>query len=137
MKPEQFIREYGVEKAREVVEGAPKGATHYDIPFEVYLRSTEFWNGSEWKAVDNLTIQNLELPPFVDFPDLKRLVESLDLFKELKTKKNANREFMKACMRGQTERANQIKRAIEAQDAVFGKKVVSVHESIYGGGENA
>jgi len=25
----QFIKEHGVEKAREVVEGAPDGATHY------------------------------------------------------------------------------------------------------------
>lgn len=28
MKPEQFIREYGVEKAREVVEAAIDGYTH-------------------------------------------------------------------------------------------------------------
>lgn len=28
MKPERFIREFGVEKAREVVEGAPEGSSH-------------------------------------------------------------------------------------------------------------
>lgn len=29
MKPEQFIREFGVEKAREVVDGAPEYAEFY------------------------------------------------------------------------------------------------------------
>ncbi len=48
----------------------------------------------------------------VAISDLKRLVESLELIKSFKTKKNANAEFMKACMRGQTERANMIKKAI-------------------------
>lgn len=46
------------------------------------------------------------------YSDLERLVESYDLIKSFKTKKNANAEFMKACMRGQTERANMIKKAI-------------------------
>lgn len=109
MKPEQFIRDFGERKAREVV------STGSD---------TYVFKPKGKKKYVQLSIA-----------DLKRLVESLDLFKELKTKKNANREFMKACMRGQTERANQIKRAIEAQDAVFGKKAVAVHESIYGGGD--
>lgn len=119
MKPEQFIREFGVEKAREVVANQPK------------------MNATQYRAKDKKYSSLFKpSPEIVYVADLKRLVESLDLFKELKTKKNANREFMKACMRGQTERANQIKRAIEAQDAVFGKKVVAVHESIYGGGDD-
>ena len=46
------------------------------------------------------------------YSDLERLVESWELIKPFKTKKNANAEFMKACMRGQTERANMIKKAI-------------------------
>jgi hypothetical protein len=49
--------------------------------------------------------------------DLKHLIESHDLILSFKTKKNANAEFMKACMRGQTARANMIKKAIEDVEA--------------------
>lgn len=128
MKPEQFIREYGVEKAREVVEGAPEGTTHYDIPFEVYLRSTEFWNGSEWKEVDNLTIQDLELPPFVNLSDLKRLVESLDLVEYHGGFDGANRYLDSISSDAYSWNSNVAK--------YHGKleRAIAVHESIYGGG---
>ncbi|MFJ1518485.1 hypothetical protein ACG59Z_01095 [Acinetobacter sp. ABJ_C1_1] len=53
MKPEQFIREFGVEKAREVVEGSP----NYNYQ-RIYFA---FTNGTK-----------------VDVNDLKRLVESLE-----------------------------------------------------------
>ncbi|WP_227061901.1 hypothetical protein [Acinetobacter pittii] len=54
MKPEQFIRDLGVEKARQVVEGAPEGATHFVLwtgkvryinlsKKEVYLDSSNEW----------------------------------------------------------------------------------------------
>ncbi|MDC4542854.1 hypothetical protein OHV61_04050 [Acinetobacter baumannii] len=52
MKPEQFIREYGVEKAREVVEAAIDGSTHV-----IY------------EQADGL----------INLRDLKRLVASVDL----------------------------------------------------------
>ncbi|QBM33862.1 hypothetical protein [Acinetobacter baumannii] len=56
MKPEQFIREYGVDKAREVVEAAIDGSTHV-----IY------------KQADGL----------INLKELKRLVESVDLVKKL------------------------------------------------------
>lgn len=132
MKPEQFIREFGAEKAREVVEGAPEGTTHYDIPFEVYLRSTDFWNGSEWKAVDDFTIQDLELPPYVDIPDLKRLVESLDLAEMLGGIDALN---------GLLDMANSpFSLSGITRDGVYYssekiKELAQIHESIYGGGD--
>ncbi|WP_457793854.1 hypothetical protein [Acinetobacter baumannii] len=82
MKPEQFIREFGVEKAREVVEGAPAfpvfgyctvtgsyifkraNATAY------YHNETNSW--SEEYAIDLILLE-----------DLKRLVESVDLINKL------------------------------------------------------
>lgn len=60
MKPEQFIREYGVEKAREVVEGAPDWAKGYYEP-------TGQYQDQEWSDEMSVGIE-----------DLKRLVESLD-----------------------------------------------------------
>ncbi|MCA4445123.1 hypothetical protein QWY26_05645 [Acinetobacter baumannii] len=60
MKPEQFIREFGVEKAREVVKGAPDGHKGYNGVINQYTRGV-------WFSRD------------VMLSDLKRLVESLDL----------------------------------------------------------
>lgn len=116
MKATQFIKDHGLELAREIVDDAPAGTNFY---CHVYKMGNITIRSSWCDKKDSL--HNISLS------DLKRLVESVDLFKELKTKKNANREFMKACMRGQTERANQIKRAIDAHDAIYGKKGAS-HE---------
>lgn len=60
MKPEQFIREFGVEKAREVVEWAPDGHKGYNDVINQYTRGV-------WFSRD------------VMLSDLKRLVESIDL----------------------------------------------------------
>ncbi|EIR6368771.1 hypothetical protein LXC74_003902, partial [Acinetobacter baumannii] len=68
MKPEQFIREYGVEKAREVVEGIP---SKY---MECYY-STLCYCTKAKKYSDRFN-PRIEL---VNMADLKRLVESIDL----------------------------------------------------------
>ncbi|HHP7937784.1 TPA: hypothetical protein ACSIQO_003473 [Acinetobacter baumannii] len=60
MKPEQFIREFGEKKAREVVEGAPDGHKGYNDVINQYTRGV-------WFSRD------------VMLSDLKRLVESIDL----------------------------------------------------------
>ncbi|MFL4393580.1 hypothetical protein RJ729_01850 [Acinetobacter pittii] len=65
MKPEQFIREFGVEKVREVVDGAPDWATGINCHSMVYFGGDKFCCGD------------------VLLEDLKRLVESLDLVKKL------------------------------------------------------
>ncbi|MDS7929256.1 hypothetical protein RMB13_07160 [Acinetobacter sp. V102_4] len=65
MKPEQFIREFGVEKAREVVEGAPERATH-------------LLNGEYVRVSDPRWI----LDGYVSIADINRLVESVFLVKE-------------------------------------------------------
>lgn len=82
MKPEHFIREQGLDKAREVVEGAPQGATHYG------LRQYRQWEGQilktftegSWRstAVFGGNLRFIE-DDCLKIQDLKRLVESLDL----------------------------------------------------------
>ncbi|KCY49748.1 hypothetical protein J715_1509 [Acinetobacter baumannii 1571545] len=68
MKPEHFIREFGVERAREVVEGAPDWARYYStIDGEYYL---------------------IELGA-VFLPDLERLVDSLDRYSKFEYKQEA------------------------------------------------
>lgn len=58
----KFIKDYGIEKAREVVEGAPERATH--------LRNGEYVRVSDPRWM---------LDGYVSIADLKRLVESVDL----------------------------------------------------------
>lgn len=81
----QFIKDHGVERAREVVEGAPSNAESYQDGY--YFRTKpefQFHNG--FHPVWNLTDNNGEyfkkqgFNP-VDLEDLKRLVESVDLVK--------------------------------------------------------
>ncbi|OIB60560.1 hypothetical protein [Acinetobacter baumannii] len=60
MKPEQFIREQGLKKAREVVEGAPDGHKGYNGVINQYTRGV-------WFSRD------------VMLSELKRLVESLEI----------------------------------------------------------
>ncbi|MDT1780145.1 hypothetical protein [Acinetobacter baumannii] len=72
MKPEQFIREFGVDKAREVVEGIP---SKY---MECYY-STLCYCTKAKKYSDRFN-PRIEL---VNMADLKRLVESLDLVEKL------------------------------------------------------
>ncbi len=68
MKPEQFIREFGLDRAREVVEGIP---SKY---MECYY-STLCYCTKAKKYSDRFN-SRIEL---VNIADLKRLVESIDL----------------------------------------------------------
>ncbi|MBU3094064.1 hypothetical protein KPE82_00390 [Acinetobacter baumannii] len=86
MKPEQFIREYEVEKAREVVEGAPdKTATHYVVDTGTYYSEdflTYFDHSLEdWETADLNIIGELEniYEHVASLSDLKRLVESVEI----------------------------------------------------------
>lgn len=83
----QFIQQYGVEKAREVVEGAPdKTATHYvfrKIPSYYSVEFQSWYHDGEWWDSDCHTEQDLIDSYGSDFvlslSDLKPLVESVDL----------------------------------------------------------
>ena len=90
MDATQFIKEYGVEKAREVVGGAPdKTATHYvfrEIPSYYSVEFQSWYHDGEWWDSDCHTEQDL-IDSYgedyvVSLSDLKRLVESIYLVKE-------------------------------------------------------
>ncbi|MFX6541031.1 hypothetical protein ABTG40_01140 [Acinetobacter baumannii] len=63
MKPEHFIREQGLDKAREVVEGAHSWADVLLVPTGEYC---------------SICIPPDDADEFVSIEDLKRLVESVD-----------------------------------------------------------
>ncbi|HAV2808277.1 hypothetical protein [Acinetobacter baumannii] len=71
MKPEQFIREFGVEKAREVVEDAPDLSLFYDLEKQKHVLK-------ESTSIAMAFLKNRFLP----IEDLKRLVESVDRVNE-------------------------------------------------------
>ena len=66
----QFIKEQGVEKAREVVSGAPDGATHLSDDACHYVNA-------DFKPLPAHIKE--QLPKLIVIDDLKRLVESVDL----------------------------------------------------------
>ncbi|MGQ1358376.1 hypothetical protein ACT414_18430 (plasmid) [Acinetobacter baumannii] len=133
MKPEEFIREYGVDKARKVVEGAPESASlvfYYFDEVNNELIGPEYYrdNGSQHFNKENnswgfcLDPQIRVTEPhdaLVSVEDLKRLVESVDLVNSLGGLKAARSEAHKDCFA-----YNQPLLA-----------AIAAYESIYGGGD--
>lgn len=122
MKPEQFIRDFGEKKAREVVEGAPEGAPHYELNVDgdFYFKYQAF----EWFCLaDGLMVRTYmedhETCHLIPLSCLKRLVESVDLVNSLGGLKAARSEAHKDCFA-----YNQSLLA-----------AIATYESIYGGGD--
>ncbi|HHX4831949.1 TPA: hypothetical protein ACVB6Z_000382 [Acinetobacter baumannii] len=129
MKPEQFIREFGVEKAREVVSDAPNCATLFrlcgieEIPTYLKIIDGKYWRYS-WRNGFREACQSTynkinAAGELVSISDLKRLVESVDLVNRLGGIKAARSEAHKDCF-------------------VYNQPLlaaIAAYESIYGGGE--
>ena len=83
MKPEDFIRKYGIKKAKEVIEDAPEDAT--DIFGAIYMKFTErhFWSWHGGKHKGNPEKYFYYKQRSTNLSELKRLVESLDFIREL------------------------------------------------------
>ncbi|MEW5968998.1 MAG: hypothetical protein AB1706_03865 [Pseudomonadota bacterium] len=136
MKQEQFIREFGVEKAREVVEGHSKAY----MP-ELF----KYWSEE---------LQDYVLAPkYASFlvEDLKRLVESLDLVetcggidscrKKLSTRDECKPNATHFAIHPEKPHLIQMYRRNEPKlDPNYSfaelEKAVAIHESIYGGGDD-
>ncbi|HEM7794923.1 hypothetical protein [Acinetobacter nosocomialis] len=105
MKPEQFIREYGVDKAREVVEGAPSSATtaRPSLDFKHYL----------YGRCENAGGSHILLS------DLKRLVESLDRIDKCGGLYGARKEAHRDCFA--FEKNKPLLRAINDYESIYGE----------------
>lgn len=133
MKPEQFIREFGVEKAREVVKGAPgfpvfgyctltgnyifkrSNATAY------YHNETNSW--SEDYAIELILLE-----------DLKRLVESLDLVEKLGGYGKC-KFYMTGMKLNKCDSVKCPKTGLIVSRAALEIAINDYRESIYGGGD--
>lgn len=135
MKPEQFIREFGVEKAREVVEGAPTRAEWVTLS-GTYLKTNDsesdelaMWCESElhWfcRCMDK---DSPEFKESIRISTLKRLVESCDMIVRFAYDIEGAKqllEFADGC--GGIEFKT---RTISVERF---KQAIKDHESIYGG----
>ncbi|WP_461196829.1 hypothetical protein [Acinetobacter pittii] len=124
MKPEQFIREFGVEKAREVVEGIP---SKY---MECYY-STLCYCTKAKKYSDRFN-PRIEL---VNMADLKRLVESVDLVELLGGIEVAKRKVKMAEFNGFLLISVPVENGFGDIYAQKVERAIKDHESIYGGGD--
>ncbi|KQE43904.1 hypothetical protein SAMN02799632_03277 [Acinetobacter pittii] len=117
MKPEQFIREFGVEKARDVVEGSPDGHKGYNDVINQYTRGV-------WFSRD------------VMLSDLKRLVESLDLVEKLGGYGKC-KFYMTGMKLNKCDSVKCPKTGLIVSRAALEIAINDYRESIYGGGDES
>lgn len=125
----EFIKNNGVDKAREVVEGAPdRTASHYVVDTDTYF-SDEFHTYfdhslNDWETADLHCVSDLEAnyEIVLDLFDLKRLVKSIDLVEfEGGLDKAKNVLFLKIAL-GLTPHADRLKQAIADYESIYGGK---------------
>ncbi|HEC0638449.1 hypothetical protein [Acinetobacter baumannii] len=132
MKPEQFIREFGVDRAREVLEIVPENEHYFT---NVMIKPCGNWVYSQIARLThhdgvkfNVSFKLLEewKPKFVNLKDLKRLVESLDLIKFYDGIERAKLKLaMGTCLSGRPPHPREVEL----------RRAIRDHESIYGGGQ--
>ena len=114
----QFIKENGVEKAREVVEGAPDGATHLSDDACHYVNA-------DFKPLPNRIKE--QLPELIVIDDIERMVKSVDLVEHFGNDLIGAKqllEFSKDCktieLSGSVITVERLKQAIADYDSIFG-----------------
>ncbi|WP_151676096.1 hypothetical protein [Acinetobacter soli] len=139
----QFIKDHGVDKAREVVEGAPEGSTHFVGSTYLKLIGAVWWNAwlPEWSHKDDCMVkkwkgESIDLMKtwgeVYKLEDLKRLVESVDLigkYHSIDHAKNHYNNMREALNQYQYENkdiedlSNELKQAIADYESIGGGHV--------------
>ena len=110
----QFIKENGVDKAREVVEGAPDGATYY------VNEKSKIVVGLHGFYADGFCVGIHNPHTHIKISELKRLVKSIDLVEfEGGLDKAKNVLFLKRAL-GLTPHADRLEQAIADYEQIFG-----------------
>lgn len=112
MNATDFIKEHGVDKAREVVELAPQGATHLSD-------DTRYYVNADFKPLPNHIKE--QLPKLIDISELKHLVESVDLVKSYGGIINAKHDvkYLDLDWDYDTQRVTRLKQAIADYESVY------------------
>ena len=118
-----FIKQHGVDKAREVVQLAPDGATHLS-------NDTRHYVNADFKPLP--THIKEQLPKLIVIEHLKRLVESVDLigkYHSIDHAKNHYNNMREALNQYQYENkdiedlSNELKQAIADYESIGGEHV--------------
>ncbi|WDZ50198.1 hypothetical protein LF296_12795 [Acinetobacter vivianii] len=121
----QFIKDHGVEKAREVVEGAPETATHFTEALGGhYAKEGMLKMKPQWLWFNSINKEwyfDFAAKDQIHLPDLKRLVESVELVDSYhKQLIGAKREDELADeLEGYSERNERLKQAIADYKAIY------------------
>lgn len=118
MKPEQFIREYGVEKARDLLDQLHKLGCPDDMKITVI-------NGMWQRTSNGFT-----------YPELKRLVESLDLVEKLGGYGKC-KFYMTGMKLNKCDSVKCPKTGLIVSRAALEIAINDYRESIYGGGDES
>lgn len=81
MKAIKFIQQHGVDRAREVVDGAPETATHFELTIDgvFYFKYEKFdWLCFGDNQLINTYMEDHESYRLISLKDLKRLVDEYD-----------------------------------------------------------
>ena len=119
MNATDFIKQHGVDKARDVLNGAPDGATHLSDDTCHYVNA-------DFKPLP--THIKEQLPKLIVINDLKHLVESVDLLKSNGGYEEAKDTFdfaIKHGMNDLTEFGSRLKQAIADYESIY-----SIPESV-------
>lgn len=132
----QFIKEHGVEKAREVFEGAPETATHFTEALGGhYAKEGMLKMKPQWlwfNSINKEWCYDFAAEDHIHLPDLKRLVESVDLIEKhhsIDHAKNHYNNMREALNQYQYENkdiedlSNKLKQAIADYEAIGGEHV--------------
>lgn len=143
MKPEQFIREFGVDEAKRILERAPEDATHYrDLScgtrYTKNVSETEcyVWTNKYWRR-SIVPYQIFTSEVIKPLSELKRLVESVELINLFGSIKIAKDKVKMADFNGFLLVSVPIENGLADVYIHKVEQAIRDHESIYGGGENA
>jgi len=125
MKATQFIKDHGLERAREVVDGAPEYATYFELTIDgvLYFKYFEFsWFCFGDEGLINTYMDDYETCHLIDLRILKRLVESVDLITKIGGIENA-KTFDEKCIYCVEHFTNleRLKQAIADYESIYGE----------------
>ncbi|HHP0278443.1 hypothetical protein [Acinetobacter baumannii] len=128
MKAGEFLKVHGLKLAKEVVEGAPNSATHYELTVDgsAYFKYENFdWFCIEGGEQIRTYMENHETCHLIPLNDLNRLVESVDLVESWGGIDDVKLYDLSHCKNKPESAGYKLLQAI------------ADYESIYGGGDEA
>ncbi|MCY2772887.1 hypothetical protein OXA12_10540 [Acinetobacter baumannii] len=128
MKAAEFLKVHGLKLAKEVVEGAPNSATHYELTVDgsAYFKYENFdWFCIEGGEQIRTYMENHETCHLIPLNDLNRLVESVDLVESWGGIDDVKLYDLSHCKNRPESAGYKLLQAI------------ADYESIYGGGDEA